>query len=92
MIITAGDAQGFTDTYLEGLALQCQSQRTAGTNECEIFEPILSYEVFMKIFSYLSVKDLCTASVVCKVIVLIFTHLHAKCVCLFVGVVHYVYR
>ena len=55
MIVTAGDAQGFTDTYLEGLALQCQSQRTAGANESEIFEPILSYEVFMKI---LSVKDL----------------------------------
>ncbi|KAL5486913.1 hypothetical protein EMCRGX_G019453 [Ephydatia muelleri] len=54
----AGDAQGFTDAYLEGLALQCQSQRTAGTNECEIFEPILSYKIFMKIFSYLSRKAL----------------------------------
>ena len=30
MIVTAGDAQGFTDTYLEGLALQYQSQRTVG--------------------------------------------------------------
>ncbi|KAL5486910.1 hypothetical protein EMCRGX_G019450 [Ephydatia muelleri] len=62
----AGDAQGFTDTYLEGLALQCQSQRTVGKDTSEIFEQVLPYELFMKVFSYLSVQDLCTTSVVCK--------------------------
>ena len=91
MIITAGDAQGFTDTYLEGLALQCQSQRTVGKDTSDIFEQVLPYELFMKVFSYLSVQDLCTTSVVCKVIGLILTHVHAKCVHLFVGMVHYVY-
>ncbi|KAL5486916.1 hypothetical protein EMCRGX_G019456 [Ephydatia muelleri] len=52
--------------YLEGLALQCQSQRTVGKDTSEIFEQVLPYEVFMKIFSYLSVQDLCTALVICK--------------------------
>ena len=81
-ICTAGDAQGFTDTYLEGLALQCQSQRTVGKDTIEIFEQVLPYELFMKIFGYLSVKELCTAAVVCKVTGLILTCFYMLNVCI----------
>ena len=65
---TAGDVQGFTDTYLEGLALQCQSQRTVSKDTVTIFQQFLPYEIFMKIFAFLSVKDLCSVMVVSKVL------------------------
>ena len=63
----AGDIQGFTDTYLEGLGLQCQMQRTVSRDTVEIFEQALPYEMYLKLFGYLSEKDLCTAMTVCKV-------------------------
>ena len=62
----AGDIQGFTDTYLEGLGLQCQMQRTVSRDTVEIFEQALPYEMYLKLFGYLSEKDLCTAMTVCK--------------------------
>ncbi|KAL5486937.1 hypothetical protein EMCRGX_G019478 [Ephydatia muelleri] len=62
----AGDIQGFTDTYLEGLALQCQEQRTVSKDTVEIHCQALPYDVYMRIFSYLSVKDLGYAMAVSK--------------------------
>ena len=67
ILLTAGDIQGFTDTYLEGLALQCQEQRTVSKDTVEIHRQALPYDVYMRIFSYLSVKDLGYAMAVSKV-------------------------
>ena len=64
---------------MEGLALQCQEQRTVSRDTVEIFAQVLPYELFMKIFGYLSVEDLCSAMVVCKVITFtpICVHMYA---------------
>ena len=67
ILLTAGDTQGFTDTYLEGLALQCQEQRTVSKDTVEIHRQALPYDVYMRIFCYLSVKDLGYAMAVSKV-------------------------
>lgn len=53
---------------MEGLALQCQSQRTVSEDTVDIFKQILPYDVYMKIFSYLSVEELCSTMLVSKVV------------------------
>lgn len=64
---TAGDSKGFTDTYLEAIKLQQQAQRSISQDSNEIFEQLLPYEVYMRIFGYLSAPDLCKIMTVCKV-------------------------
>ena len=64
---TVGDSKGFTDTYLEAIKLQQQAQRSISQDSNEIFEQLLPYEVYMKIFGYLSAPDLCKIMTVCKV-------------------------
>ena len=52
--------------YLEAIHLQRQAQRSISI-ESSCPDMALPYEIYLKIFSYLSVKDLCRAMRVCKV-------------------------
>ncbi len=64
---TAGDSKGFTDTYLEAIRLQQQAQRSIGPGANQLFEQNVPYEIYLKIFGYLSARDVCRAMTVCKV-------------------------
>ena len=63
----AGDSKGFTDTYLEAIRLQHQAQKSIGPDAKEIFEQNFPYEIYLKIFGYLTARDVCRAMRVCKV-------------------------
>ena len=71
---TAGDSQGFNDTYLEALRQQREAQRSVGPDAAELSQQPLPYEVYLKIFGYLSPHDLCRAMRVCKVCGLLYTY------------------
>ena len=47
--------------------MQREAQRSVGQDATEIFQLPLPYEVYLKIFGYLTTKDLCSAMAVCKV-------------------------
>lgn len=67
MFISAGDVQGFTDTYLQAIQLQREAQSSIGTDTNELFEQVVPYELYMKIFGYLTTRDVCNIMTVCKV-------------------------
>ena len=73
-VYIAGDSQGFNDTYLEALRQQREAQRSVGSDAAELFQQPLPYEIYLKIFSYLSPKHLCQAMRVCKVRQLVLHH------------------
>ena len=70
---TEGDSQGFNDTYLAALHKQREAQRSVGSDAAEPFQQTLPYEIYLKIFSYLTPEDVCRAMRVCKVGGLIYT-------------------
>ncbi len=65
--LSAGDVEAFTDTYLEAISLQRQAQRSISMESTGGDMLTLPYELFLKVFSYLSANDVCTAMRVCKV-------------------------
>ena len=71
---TEGDSQGFNDTYLAALRQQREAQRSVGSDAAEPFQQTLPYEIYLKIFSYLTPEDVCRAMRVCKVGGLIHTY------------------
>lgn len=67
---TAGDIKGFTDSYLEALKLQLGAQRSVGADAEALGAWRLPYELYLRIFSYLSSTDLTRCMIVCKVLIL----------------------
>ncbi|KAL6059672.1 Fe2OG dioxygenase domain-containing protein [Balamuthia mandrillaris] len=63
-----GDRQGFIDSYLEALRLQCQQQRSVGRDAEELsFEgQLLPFEIYVHIFSFLDEKEVTRLLTVCK--------------------------
>ena len=62
-----GDATGFTDTYLQAIRLQMQAQRTVSADyRGELFKLAIPYELYIRIFSYLSANDVIRCMQVCK--------------------------
>ena len=59
--------QGFTDTYLEAIQMQREAQSSIGMDTNELFEQVVPYEIYMKIFGYLTTRDVCGIMTVCKV-------------------------
>ncbi|KAI6647682.1 hypothetical protein LOD99_8647 [Oopsacas minuta] len=63
-----GDQEGFTDTYLRAISLQMAAQRSVSDEYYgELKRLTLPYELYIKIFSYLSAKDVVICMEVCKV-------------------------
>ena len=59
--------QGFTDTYLEAIILQKEAQPSVGDYADSIFEQSIPYEVYLRIFGFLTPRDVCNVMQVCKV-------------------------
>ena len=64
----AGDQKGFTDTYLRAITLQMEAQRSVTDDYYgELKRLPIPYELYIKVFGYLSVKDVLCCMRVCRV-------------------------
>ena len=62
-----GDQKGFTDTYLQAIRLQMEAQRTVSADyRGELSRLAIPFELYIRIFSYLSAKDVTRCMQVCK--------------------------